>query len=204
MRSLTYYVGVTLDGFIAAPDGSYDFFPAPAPLLEFITREFPETLPTHVRGQLQVTDPGTRFDAVVMGRATYEPALRARITSPYAHLDQHVVSTTLPADIDPAVQVSRDPVQLVRRLKAEPGAGVWLAGGGRLAGALLAEIDVLVLKRYPVVLGTGIPLFSSTTVEARPFTVVDERTVGGSTRVTTYARAHLSSGQSGEINRSEG
>jgi len=189
MRALTYYVGVTLDGFIAAPDGSYDVFPVTEPLLEFITRDFPETLPTHVRGHLQVTGPGARFDAVVMGRATYEPALQAGITSPYAHLDQHVVSTTLPADIDPAVQVGRDPVQLVRRLKAEPGAGIWLAGGGRLAGALVDEIDVLVLKRYPIVLGSGIPLFASGTARARPFTVVDEHTVAGDTRVTTCVRA---------------
>ncbi|MCZ2815331.1 dihydrofolate reductase family protein [Modestobacter sp. VKM Ac-2984] len=188
MRALTYYVGVTLDGFIAAPDGSYDFFPVTKPLLEFITREFPETLPTHVRSQLHVTGPGTRFDAVVMGRATYEPALQAQITSPYGHLDQHVVSTTLPADIDPGVQVGRDPVQLVQRLKAESGAGIWLAGGGCLAGALLAEIDVLVLKRYPIVLGAGIPLFSSATFEARPFAIIDEHVVSGDIRVTTYAR----------------
>jgi dihydrofolate reductase len=189
VRALTYYVGVTLDGFIAAPDGSYDFFPVTEPLLEFIAQEFPETLPTHVRGQLQIADPGTRFDAVVMGRATYEPALQAQITSPYAHLDQHVVSTTLPADIDPAVQVSRDPVQLVRRLKSELGAGVWLAGGGVLAGALLDEIDVLVLKRYPIVLGAGIPLFGAGAAEARPFDVVDERSLSGGTQVSTYARA---------------
>ncbi|MCZ2850495.1 dihydrofolate reductase family protein [Modestobacter sp. VKM Ac-2978] len=188
MRALTYYVGVTLDGFIAAPDGSYDFFPVTEPLLEFIAQEFPETLPTHVRSQLQITAPGTRFDAVVMGRATYEPALQAQITSPYAHLEQHVVSTTLPADIDPAVQVSRDPVPLVRRLKGEPGAGVWLAGGGALAGALLDEIDVLVLKRYPIVLGAGIPLFDSGTAEARRFEIVDEHAVSGGTRVTTYTR----------------
>jgi dihydrofolate reductase len=69
-----------------------------------------------------------------------------------------VVSTTLPASPDPRVQVvAGDPVELVGRLKHRPGAGIWLAGGARLAGALLGEIDELVIKRYPVVLGAGIP-----------------------------------------------
>jgi hypothetical protein len=72
-------------------------------VLESIAEQFPETLPTHVREQLGITAPGTRFDAVVMGRDTYAPALDAGITSPYAHLDQYVVSTTLPTGPDPRV-----------------------------------------------------------------------------------------------------
>lgn len=189
MRSLTYYVGVTLDGFIAAPDGSFDFFPVDQSVLEFIAAEYPETLPTHARTHLGVTAPGSRFDAVVMGRATYDPALQVGITSPYAHLDQYVLSTTLPASPDPQVHViAADPVGLVRRLKQEAGAGVWLAGGGRLAGALFEEIDILVLKRYPILLGTGIPLIATDKATVAGFTVTDERALAGGTAVTTYAR----------------
>ncbi|NIZ91651.1 dihydrofolate reductase family protein [Kineococcus rubinsiae] len=172
MRRLTYYVGVTLDGYVAAPDGSSDVFPVDESVLAFIAAEFPETLPTHVREQLGVTAAGTRFDTVLVGRATYEPALRAGITSPYAHLDQHVVSTTLPPREEAGLHVGGgDPVALVRRLKQEPGAGIWLAGGGRLAGALLAEIDELVLKRYPVVLGAGIPVIAAARAAPQPFRV---------------------------------
>jgi dihydrofolate reductase len=65
--------------------------------MEFIAASYPETLPTPVREQLGLTAPGTRFDTVVMGRNTYTPALEAGIRSPYAHLDQYVVSATLPA-----------------------------------------------------------------------------------------------------------
>ncbi|WP_432519231.1 dihydrofolate reductase family protein [Kineococcus sp. SYSU DK006] len=189
MRSLTYYVGVTIDGFIAAPDGSTEFFPVDQPVLDLIAAQFPETLPTHVRGPLGVTAPGTRFDTVVMGRGTYAPALEAGITSPYAHLRQVVVSTTLPADLDPQVEVvAGDPVSRVRRLKQEPGAGIWLAGGGRLAGALLEEIDELVVKRYPVVLGTGIPLIATDGPRALPFALTGTSTLQGGTTVSTYRR----------------
>ena len=167
MRALTYYVGMSLDGFIAAPDGSIDAFPVTEDLMEFIAANYPETLPTPVREQLGVTARGTRFDTVVMGRNTYTPAAEAGIRSPYAHLDQYVVSATLPAGPGPQPHVvAGDPVGLVRRLKQQLGAGVWLAGGGRLAGALLGEIDELVIKRYPVVLGVGIPV--SMTDRSRP------------------------------------
>ncbi len=47
---------------------------------------------------------------------------------------------------------------------------IWLCGGGRLAGARLPEIDELLIKTYPVVAGTGIPVvdgaFDPTVFEA--------------------------------------
>src|SRR4051794_34411466 len=58
--------------------------------------------------------------------------------SPYAHLRQYVVSATLPPGDDPE-GVADDPLGLARRLKQQPGSGVGLAGGGRLAGALLCS-----------------------------------------------------------------
>jgi dihydrofolate reductase len=189
VRTLTYYVGMSLDGYIAAPDGSFDFFPVNQAVLDFIAAEYPETLPSHVRAHLGVTAPGTRFDTVVMGRATYAPALEAGITSPYAHLRQYVAATTLPAGSDPQVTVVPDPLGLVRRLKQEDGAGIWLAGGGRLAGALLDEIDELVIKRYPVVVGAGIPAIAADHATALPFEITDERTLVGGSTVSTYTRA---------------
>ncbi len=189
MRTLTYYVGMSLDGYIAAPDGSFDFFPVTQAVLDFIAAEYPETLPSHVRAHLGVTAPGTRFDTVVMGRATYAPALQVGITSPYAHLRQYVASTTLPAGADPQVTVVPDPLGLVHQLKQEDGAGIWLAGGGRLAGALLGEIDELVIKRYPVVVGAGIPAIAADHATALPFEITDERTLVGGSTVTTYTRA---------------
>lgn len=147
-------------------------------------------MPTHIRSQLGVTAEGRHFDTVVMGRGTYAPALDAGITSPYAHLRQYVVSTTLPADMDPQLEVvAGDPLALVRRLKQESGLGVWLAGGGRLAGTLLAEIDELVIKRYPVVIGAGIPLINADRSQPLPFAITDTRALEGGTTVTTYVRS---------------
>ena len=162
MRRLVYVVGASVDGFIAGPGGEVDFYPLTPDVLAVLAGDLADTLPAHVRAQLGVAGPPQRFDTVVMGRVTYEPALAAGITSPYAPLRQLVVSSTLDDAPDAEVEIVRDdPVAAVRALKAEPGRDILLVGGARLAGALLTEIDELVVKLYPVVAGAGVPLFTA-------------------------------------------
>ncbi|HEU0089550.1 MAG TPA: dihydrofolate reductase family protein [Pseudonocardiaceae bacterium] len=161
MRKLTYYVASSVDGFIAGPGGSIDFFPFTNDVKKYIVAEFPETLPTHVRISLGVERENRYFDTVIMGRVTYDPALAEGITSPYAHLEQYVATRSLTSSPDPAVSITSDPIATVRELKQAQGAGIWLAGGAKLAGALLPEIDELIVKIYPVAVGSGIPLFDT-------------------------------------------
>jgi dihydrofolate reductase len=188
VRKLVYYVGTTIDGFIAGPDGSIDFFPVTPDVLDFLTGDYPDALPTHVRDQLGVRDaPNPNFDVGVQGRVTYQPALDIGITSPYAHLRQYVVSTTYES-ADPAVEIiSTDVVGKIRELKAEDGKDIYLMGGSRLAGSLLAEIDSLVLKVYPVVAGVGIPLFTAD-FSPTSFTLTGTRTLEGGTVILSYDR----------------
>lgn len=160
MPRLVYYIGATLDGYIAGPGGEIDFFPLSDEMLAWIADAYPETIPTQARAHVCLTDtPNRAFDTVVMGRGTYQPALSIGVTSPYAHLRQYVVSATLDVD-DPAVTVvPSDPAALVRTLKAQDSEkDVWLCGGGTLAGSLVDEIDEIVVKTYPVVAGGGIPM----------------------------------------------
>jgi len=186
MRGLTYFVGASLDGFIAGPGGSVaDFYPLPDGMLDLLVAEYPDTIPSHLQASVGA-EPAGRFDTVVMGRGTYEPGLREGVTSPYSHLRQYVVSTTMGASPDPAVRLIReDPAAAVRALKREDGAGIWLAGGGALAGALLDEIDELVVKVYPFVLGSGTPMFTAP-FDPRRFTFTGHRTVEGGAAVMTY------------------
>ena len=189
VRRLVYVVGASVDGFIAGPGGEVDFYPVTPDVVAMLASDLADTLPAHVRAQLGVSGAPRRFDTVVMGRATYEPALTVGITSPYAPLRQLVVSSTLPDPPDAEVEIVRgDPVAAVRTLKAEAGRDVLLVGGGRLAGALLAEIDELVVKLYPVVAGSGVPLFSA------PFTptgltLTGTRVLERGTVVLTYTVA---------------
>ncbi|MEM9135379.1 MAG: dihydrofolate reductase family protein [Actinomycetota bacterium] len=189
MRTLTYYVAATQDGFIAGPDGEIDAFEQGPELLAHIAEHYPETLPTPARAHLGIDDAPRRFDAVIMGRATYDMGADQGLTSPYAHLDHQIVcSTTLDTDVDPAVEVrAGDPAEVVRRLKQVDGLGVWLCGGGVLAGALIDEIDELVIKRQPMVLGAGRPLFAGGYAPTG-FEPVD-RTLVGRVAFETYRRA---------------
>jgi dihydrofolate reductase len=160
MRKLVYYVAVTADGFIAAEDGSYDAFLMEGPQAADLLADFPETMPTHLREPLKITAPNRRFDSVLMGRATYEIGVKQGVTSPYSHLEQFVFSTTLAKSPDQAVRlVSNDAAAFVRALKSRDGRDIWLCGGGELAASLASEIDELVLKLNPVVIGAGIKLF---------------------------------------------
>ncbi|MEV6331333.1 dihydrofolate reductase family protein [Streptomyces sp. NPDC051909] len=192
MRKLTYFIGTTIDGFIAAPDGDFDFFMpyVTEDYLPHLIAEYAETLPTPGRAALGIPDaPNTRFDTVLMGRGTYAPGLSAGLTSPYAHLRQIVLSRSLTTSPDPAVEITaEDPVKLVRRLKEEDGLGIWLCGGADLAGQLLPEIDELIVKQYPIVAGSGIPLFRAD-FSPRTFTLTDTRVFERGNLVLTYAKA---------------
>ncbi|WP_214103908.1 dihydrofolate reductase family protein [Acrocarpospora catenulata] len=189
MRKLVYYVGMSIDGYIAGPSGEFDFYPIPNDLGAWLASEYPETLPTHIRSQIALDAPNKHFDTVIMGKSTYQPALDVGITSPYAHLKQYVVSTTIPTIDDPSVELVRDnPAELVRELKKQEGSDVWLCGGGTLAGSLLPELDELVIKTYPVIAGAGI---SAITGAFQPtlFTPTQTQSFSNGTSVTWYGRA---------------
>ncbi|TSE01066.1 dihydrofolate reductase [Skermania sp. ID1734] len=163
MRKLTYYVASTIDGFIAAEDGSVDFFPVGGDHGPAITSQYPETLPTKVREARGIDSPNITFDTVLMGRKTHDFGVKTGTVSPYAHLRQFVVSTTMLESPDPAIEmINDDPLERVRELKKDrSGLGIWLCGGGELAHHLLPEIDQIFLKLYPVVLGGGRGLFGN-------------------------------------------
>ncbi|MFE7742203.1 dihydrofolate reductase family protein [Nocardia sp. NPDC057455] len=191
MRKLVYYVGVSVDGYIAGPAGEYEFYPLDDEMTAWANTEYPEFVPSHIRplAGMSVDEPNKRCDAVLMGRGTYEPALSIGVSSPYAHLKQYVVSSTLGRLDDPAVElVESDPVALVRRLKRAEGADIWLAGGGKLAAELLGEIDEMIIKSYPVVAGGGISAFSGA---FRPtlFTPARRKEFGNGAQVTWFTRA---------------
>lgn len=189
MRELVYYIGLSIDGFIAGPDDEIDFYPVSDEYAAWMTAEFADALPTHIRRQLGVdSEPTRRFDTVVMGRRTYEPALREGITSPYAHLRQVVVSRTLQSPDPHVTVVGDDPVSAVRALKQEEtGLDIHLAGGGRLAGELVEEIDRLLVKLYPVVAGAGRAAFGPRFSPTR-FDLQEVRTFEGGNALLEYSR----------------
>lgn len=192
MRKLTYVVACSIDGFIGDPDGDassmYRF--VVGDFAEYLTTEHPDINPSHVR-RLVGTDglPNKRYDTIVQGRASYEVALKEGITSPFSHLREYVASRTLKESPDPHVEIiSDDLVGKVRELKAEDGElGIYLCGGAAVAGALIDEIDELIIKTYPLVLGSGMPMFDAG-FAVSDFTLDGVRGFDNGVVVRTYSR----------------
>ncbi|UQX02938.1 dihydrofolate reductase family protein [Streptomyces sp. RerS4] len=191
MRKLTYFIATTIDGFIGAPDGDADFFYASldAEFVDHLKVEYPETIASAGRAQMGIEDlPPRRFDAVLMGRATYEPGLKAGMASPYGHMrEQYVVSRSLAEPPAPDVRlISGDVVAAVREMKARDGLDIWLCGGADLAGQLVDEIDEYIVKTYPIAIGTGMPM-SRAGFGVRPLELTGCTALGGGQVITSYA-----------------
>lgn len=166
MRQLTYFVACSIDGFIGDPSGDassmYKF--VNEEFIDFLKSDYPETISAGGRAVVGAEGlANRRFDTVVQGRGSYQLALDTGVTSPYGHLREYVASRTVKESPDPNVTLlSGDLVESIRELKAEDGdLGIWLCGGSRLAGELLDEVDELVIKTYPQIYGSGMPMFGS-------------------------------------------
>jgi dihydrofolate reductase len=143
MRKLKYHVAITVDGFIAREDGSFDCFRADG---EHIT-DYLESLQS--------------YGAVLMGRKTYEVGLKMGITDPYPFLKSYVFSHSMKTSPSERVElIDGNLADAVSNLKDEPGKDIYLCGGAELATQLFAAglIDEVILKVNPLLLGSGIPV----------------------------------------------
>ncbi|MEW1694714.1 dihydrofolate reductase family protein [Streptomyces sp. NPDC093249] len=191
MRKLTYYIACTIDGFIGDPEGdatSMFKYVDPA-YLGFMGAEYPETIPTQGREAFGIDADSKHFDTVVQGMRSYRLALDIGVTSPYNHLREFVATRSLAESPHPNVElIADDLVGRIRELKAEDSPlGIYLCGGSVIAGELIEEIDELVIKTYPQVYGTGLPMFGAG-FEPRDFELGEVRAFDNGVLVRTYTR----------------
>src|SRR5262249_14763547 len=103
------------------------------------------------------------IDTVLMGRKTYEVALRSgQGGAGYPGVKTYVFSRTLMGVSGGDVTLIReDAGEFVRDLKGQAGKDICLMGGGELARSLFEAglIDEIGFNIHPVLLGSGIPLF---------------------------------------------
>lgn len=148
MRPVCYSAAVSLDGYIAGPNGEADWI-VMDPEIDF--------------KQLFA-----RFDTLLLGRKSYEAA-RQQGGAGMPGMKSYVFSTTLhPADC-PGATLSQDPGETVRALKQQPGKDIWLFGGGSLFRSLLelGLVDQVQVGIVPVLLGDGLPLVEHPAQRAR-------------------------------------
>jgi dihydrofolate reductase len=135
MRRIRYQVACSLDGYIAGPNGEYDWI---------------------------VMDPDIdfqalfdQFDTLLMGRRTYEVAGGAT-----PGMKNVVFSRSLRQEDHPGATIVSEHVrERVDELRAQAGKDIWLFGGGELFRSLLELgcVDTVEPAIIPVVLGGGVP-----------------------------------------------
>jgi dihydrofolate reductase len=141
LRQLRFGVAMSLDGFIAGPNGEYDWI-VHDPAIDFAAIF-------------------ARYDTMLMGRRTYEVASEKGKSWDRSGQRWIVVSTTLKPEDHPGVTIlSSGIAETVAALKAEPGKDIWLFGGGVLFRFLLDAglVDAIDVEVVPVLLGSGVPL----------------------------------------------
>jgi dihydrofolate reductase len=140
MRRVRYVVAMSLDGYIAGPNGEADWI-IMDPDIDF--RALFEQFDTFLLGR-------RTFEAIGGGRGGGQPGVQTIVFS----------RTLRQQDYPNLTIVSENPEQALADLRSKSGKDIWLFGGGSLFRSLLEArlVDAVEVSMIPVLLGEGIPL----------------------------------------------
>src|ERR1700728_4482696 len=158
MRSVTYSMGISLDGYIVGPRGDFDWTEPDEEVFRFVTDEI-RAVGVHLLGRRlyetmlyweSADEDPSLDDAMLEWAAIWKP------------LPKVVFSATLSAVRGTARLASGGLAEEIERLRSEPGDGDIAIGGATLAAeaAALGLIDEYRARVYPVLLGGGTPFFA--------------------------------------------
>jgi dihydrofolate reductase len=144
MRLVRFGGAMSLDGYIAGPNGEYDWI-VMDPEIDF-------------------TGLMKQFDVFLIGRKTFDAMGRMGNSGKSTPgIENIVISRTLKQADYPRIRIEADPERLVRDLRTQPGKDIAIFGGGELFRSLLSAglVDRIEMSLIPVLLGGGIPLLPS-------------------------------------------
>lgn len=155
------FIATSVDGFIARSDGDIEWLADPPEVAGHSQKESgngePKDYETFLRS----------IDHLVMGRGTYEKVLTFD-GWPYGSKQVIVLSTTLPADDDDRVTITRSIEETVSVLGSRKARGVYIDGGKVVQEFLRHDlVDEITISRAPVLLGDGLPLFGALAADIR-------------------------------------
>jgi dihydrofolate reductase len=143
MRKIRYGVAMSVDGYIAGPNGEADWI--------------------SIDSEVDFAAIWAQFDTLLMGRRTYEAARKRLGEAAFAGITTIVFSRTMRQQDHPQVTVvSELNPDWVRALQARSGKDIWLMGGGELFRSFLDSgcVDAVEVSVIPVLLGSGVPLLA--------------------------------------------
>ena len=146
MRKIIASLAMSVDGFIARPNGDVDWLERPMP-----------------RGNYGLDKFFKSIDMVVMGRGTYE--IGKKLGGPLFMFPTTVIlSRSLSKDAVPGAIIEKGSARtLAERWRKQKGKDIWLMGGAEAFGQFLdaGELDEFDIAVIPVLIGTGIPLLNA-------------------------------------------
>ncbi len=155
MRKIVYYVAMSIDGFISGLNDDISQFIMEGSGVDRYRQDLAD------------------FDAVIMGRKTYEFGYKYGLKPgepAYPNMKHYIFSDSLEFEsTHEQVNVVKRNIDFIKKLKEQEGKAIYLCGGGQFAGWLLENglIDILKIKLNPVVLGEGVRLFGSTNASCK-------------------------------------
>jgi dihydrofolate reductase len=147
MFEIIYSVASSLDGYIATDGGSVDWL-----------SRFQIAGEDHGAGELEAS-----VDALLLGSHTYEFALKLgqwpspdKLTWIFTRRDLRILHPSI-------TLTAQSPREVVDLLASRGLRRAWLMGGGKLAASFHQDqlISRYIISVFPVLLGSGIPLFAS-------------------------------------------
>lgn len=157
MHSVTYWMGMSLDGYVTGPDGGFDWGAPDDELFQFAIDQIQE-VGVHLLGR-------KLYEAMLywedVEEATLSDAFR-EWKQLWMALPKVVFSTTLTTVRGSNTRLATGSLaNEIERLRAEPGDGHIAIGGPTLAhqAARLGLIDEYRPRVHPVLVGGGLPYF---------------------------------------------
>jgi len=149
-RKVIVYIAMSIDGYIARPDGDLDWLSAVEVAGEdYGYGEFIKTV-----------------DTVILGRKTYDKILS--LGTPFWHSGKQcyvITRTAKPTEGDINFYTGDIPA-LLEQIRKQPGKNIFVDGGAQIVNECMKHqlVDEFIISIIPVFLGSGIVLFN----EGRP------------------------------------
>jgi dihydrofolate reductase len=147
MSKIRYGVAMSLDGYIAGPNGEADWIVGDP--------------------ELNFAEIWAQFDTFLMGRLTYEAGMGKKA---FRGMKVAVASRTMaPQDHGDLVVLADSTREQIQQLRAQSKKDIWLFGGGQLFRSLLElhEVDMVEVTVEPFLLGEGVKLLPATTQQTK-------------------------------------
>ena len=141
MSRIRYIVAMSLNGYIAGPNGEYDWIVSDP--------------------EVNFAELWAQFDTLLMGRRTYDIARLRLGEKAFSGIKVFVASRTLNAPEHPNIRILPNLTRSdLQDLRSQANKDIWLMGGGDLCRTVMAmnQVDTVEVSVMPVLLGGGVQL----------------------------------------------